>query len=104
MNLSSKIFFLGQEVERMEEEEIEKLIYLFHCHPSNITESKGRIFFSLQLNFVSSFGKTSWYILFWFLKRTFSKAILNSLKEKEKQIDDNFLASCSFYFHLWWVW
>lgn len=93
MNL--KIFLLVQEVGRVEEEEREKLIYLFHCHPSNIIKSKGRIFFSLQLNFVSSFGKTLLCILVCFLKRIFSKATSNSLKEKKKQIDNNFLASYS---------
>lgn len=41
-------------------------------------------------------------ILLYFLNRNFSKAISNSLKERKKQIDNNFLASCSLYFHLWW--
>lgn len=55
MNLAIILFLVVQEAGRMEEEERERLAYLFHHYPSSITNSKDGIF--LKLNFVSSFGK-----------------------------------------------
>lgn len=50
MNLSLIILLLVQEAGRMEEEDREKLAYLFHCYPSSTTKSKDGILF-LKLNF-----------------------------------------------------
>lgn len=104
MNLSLTIFLLLQEIGRMERGGKWKDNFLVPL-PFQYYRKQGQGFLlSLWLNFVSSYGKASCCILLCFLNRNFSKAICNSLKERKEQIDNNFLASCSLSFHLWWVW
>lgn len=66
MNLSLIILLLVQEAGRMEEEDREKLAYLFHCYPSSTTKSKDGILF-LKLNFFFKFWKNIVMYLWFFL-------------------------------------